>query len=456
MINKLLLLATVVLATAFTSALPLQAQGYRAGIARRDITPEGPIWMAGYGSRDKPSQGVEQPLFAKALALQDPQGKTSVLVTLDLIGITREFGNGIAEQVQQELGIARRNLMIVSSHTHTGPAVFNQLRGMFALDDDNAALVKAYEDRLASEILVAIAQAVSRIEAAELAFAHGHANFAANRRVFTPRGVNFGVNPEGPVDHDVPVLRVQDSGGNIRAIVFGYACHGTTLTGDDYRISGDWPGFAQEYLEQGHPGATAFFVTGCGADANPEPRGKLYYARQHGLNMAGAVTAVLTQPMAAVEDPLSCAFDYAELPLAEPPSRQEFEKRLQDQNRFVRRHAERNIERLDQHGKLVSSYGLPVQVWRFGDDLTLVAIAGEVVVDYALRLKRELGPERLWVAGYANDVPAYIPSARILLEGGYEADHSMIYYDLPTRWAPTVEETLIKKIHELVEQAKTP
>src|SRR6202011_5285882 len=131
-------------------------------------------------------------------------------------------------------------------------------------------------------------EALEKMSPATLSFWRGKASFAANRRVFRPNGVNFGVNPDGVVDQEVPVLRV-DVDGKVKAIVFGYACHCTTLEGNHYRLGGDWAGYAQEYLERANPGAMALFVTGCGADANPEPRGKLEFARQHGLEMAGVV-----------------------------------------------------------------------------------------------------------------------------------------------------------------------
>jgi hypothetical protein len=158
--------------------------------------------------------------------------------------------------------------------------------------------------------------------------------------------------------------------------------------------------------------------------------------------------------MAPVTGALRAAFDHVQLPLADPPPRDEFVKRLSDRNEFVRRHAQRQLDVLDRNEPLMRSYPCPVQAWRFGEDLTLIAIGGEVVVDFVLRLKRELGAEKLWVAGYANDVFAYVPSVRILTEGGYEAEYNLIYYGLPARFAPAVEDTLVRSIHEIVGRTK--
>jgi hypothetical protein len=432
---------------------PAEAQDYRVGVARADVTPGEPIWLSGYGNRNKPSEGIDSRLFAKSLAIEDSGGRRHILMTVDLIGFPAEFTEEIAGAIKAKHGIDRDRFMLVASHTHTGPVIYNSLGGMFDLKGRDAEVVESYAKTLGKRLTALADQSLSNLQPAKFSFAHGRATFAANRRVFRSNGVQFGVNPDGLTDHDVTVLRIDSMEGKPLAIVFGYACHCTTLGGDHYRVGGDWSGYAQEYLETAHPGATAMFVTGCGADANPEPRGKLEFARQHGLHLAGAVSAVVSRPMTPVTGSIGAAFDRVDLPFADAPSREEFAKRLNDRSEFIRRHAQRQIDALDRNEALRKIYPCPVQVWQFGKDLTLVAIGGEVVVDYVLRLKRELGSDKLWVAAYANDVFAYVPSMRILTEGGYEADFNLIYYGLPTRFAHAVEETLVRSIHELIQRA---
>ncbi|HVN77649.1 MAG TPA: neutral/alkaline non-lysosomal ceramidase N-terminal domain-containing protein [Terriglobia bacterium] len=425
---------------------------FRAGTGKREITPTDPIYLSGYASRTKPSEGVEQPIYARALVLGDSKGQTSVLVSVELVGVTRDFSETIASRLKTKWGIDRASFLIVASHTHCGPAVQGNLPGLLSLSEKDAAVIKRHTDKMAEQVFSAVEDAMGKLEPVRLFMGHGQAGFAVNRRIFTSNGVDFGANPEGPVDREVPVLRVDSLKGEVRAIVFGYACHATTLGGDFYRVSGDWPGTAMKNLEAVYPEATAFFLTGCGGDANPQPRGKLADVAEHGLEMAGAVAGVLSRPMTEVTAPLKTAFDQAQLQLDPPPSREIFAERLNNQDVYVRRHAQRNLDRLDRGEGLPRGYNAPVQVWRFDKELTLVAMSGEVVVDYALRLKRELGQERLWVAGYSNDVFAYIPSSRILLEGGYEAEASMLYYDFPSRWAMSTEDTLVQKVRELVAQ----
>lgn len=430
------------------------AQDYQVGVSRADITPDGPIWMSGYGNRNKPSEGVDQQLSVKALAIQEGKGPPLLLITADIIGFPGSVSDEIAGRIRKELNIPRENLMLVASHTHTGPVLAGNLLGMFDLKDKDLEAVKAHTQKLQEKCFAVAAEAVKELRPAQLSFARGKATFAINRRVFRPGGVGFGANPTGVVDHEVPVLRIDNPDGTVRAILFGYACHGTTLGGDHYRIGGDWMGYAQEFLERAHPGATALFVTGFGADANPEPRGKLDFARQHGLELAGAVTQALKGPRTRISGPLKAAFDRAELPFALPPSREEFEKRLNEKDRFRVRHARRQLEILDRDGKLPQSHPCPVQAWQLGNDLTWIALGGEVVVDYAFRLKRDIKTPNLWLTGYANDVFAYVPSVRILIEGGYEADYNLIYYGLPTRFSNDVEEVLVKKVQEVVKRVQ--
>jgi hypothetical protein len=276
--------------------------------------------------------------------------------------------------------------------------------------------------------------------------------FAANRRVLrNGRWVNFGVNPNGPVDPSLPVLRATDASGRVRAVLFGYACHCTTLGGEFNQICAEWAGFACDEIERQSPGSVALAIIGCGADANPEPRRNLADARQHGHAAAQEVDRLVksSAALSPLSGRIACRFRQLELPLEPPPGRallEERAKRIGAQGLLART----LIARLDRGEPLPATVPYRVQTWCFGDDLAMVFLAGEVVVDYALRLKWEIDPDRLWTVAYSNDVPCYIPSRRILSEGGYEADQSMVYYGHPSRFAPEVEDRIIQAVHDLL------
>lgn len=442
---KAILQITIVLAVTGAAF----AQDFRAGFGRADITPEKPIRLAGYASRSKPSEGVEQRIHVKALALQDAGGAATLIVTADTIGTPRWFNDRLAERVERELKVPRAHFLFACSHSHSTPVIAGCLEDMYGLQGEELETVKAYTDFFLQKSFEAAQAALKNLEPVKLSLGHGNAAFAANRRAFGPRGVGFGVNPTGVMDHDVPVIRVEGNGGALKGVLLGYACHCTT-PGADYKVCGDWAGFAQEYLELTYPGATAMVVIGCGADQNPNPRNNHLFCRQHGLALAGAVARVLNEPMKPLRGPVRAAFDRVELALDKLPPKEEFARKAADPNPSIARFGKRILGLLERGEQPMTSYPCPVQVLRFGNDFTLVALGGEVVVDYSHRLRRELPGDHVWVAGYCNDVFAYVPSMRILTEGGYEAEFNLIYYGIPARFAPSVEDTLVKKAVEMV------
>ena len=434
---------------AFISHVTLaSAQEFQAGVGRADITPTEPIRLAGYAGRNKPHESIDQPICTKALALRDSAGAITLIVTADTIGVPRSFNDELAARIERELKVPRERFLFANSHSHSTPVIHGALTAMYSLEEKEARAVEAYTKFFLQKSFEAAQAAVKDLQPAKLAFGRSKAFVAGNRRQFTPTGVRIGLNPEGLVDNDVPVLRIDRADGSLKAVVFGYACHCTT-PGATYEVSGDWAGYAQAHVEQTYAGATALFITGCGADANPQPRGSMLLARAHGLQLAGAVARALTEPMRPVAGPIHAAFDRAELPLEKTPGKDYYEAKLKEKAPTTQRYAQRHLDMLARGEALMTSYPAPLQVLRFGDAFTLVAISGETCVDYSFRLRRELPDERLWVAGYCNDVFAYVPSARVLIEGGYEADSSLIYYNFPTRFAPAVEDTLVGKVLEL-------
>ena len=436
---------------------------WKAGFAKVKITPHGSLWMAGYAARTHASQGTLLSLHAKALALEDESGHRAVLVTTDLLGLPRDVSEEIASRVQQKYGLDRDQLLLNSSHTHSGPVLGTMLsvayEGKHGINAEQWEAVKVYTQFLEGQIVKVVGEALHNLQPATLSLGHGEAGFAVNRRVRTAAGYVGGVNPQGPVDHDVPVLVVRNQHGKILGIVFGYACHNTTIGSDYYKFSGDYAGFAQLSLEKHYRGAVAIFVQGCGADANPYPRWSkgqsgVEFARQHGEELAQAVKNVTDGSLQPIGGLLKTAFKVFPVRFAGPPTRADYEKHLNSDDIYVRKHAEEMLKIIDRDGHVPSSYPYSLEVWQFGSGLTFVALAGEVVVDYDLRLKKEFGSDNLWVAGYSNDVFAYIPSERILKEGGYEGGGAMIYYGQPGPFAPGIEGTIIGEVHELIESLR--
>lgn len=411
------------------------------------------MWMAGYGSRDHPATGFLNDLWAKVLVLEDAKGSRVVIITLDLVGIGPDVVDPVTAELESKYDLPRANVAICCSHTHSGPVVGVNLRTLHRdqMDETQKQRIECYAENLKTAMVELVGRAIDQLVPSQLAFGQGTATFAANRRNNKEADVP-GLRAEGklvgPFDHDVPVLAITDGSGKLTAILFGYACHATVLSGYDW--SSDYPGFAQSELEKAHPGCTALFFAGCGADQNPLPRRKVELARQYGRQLAAAVDAVLKEKMEPIAPGLQIGWTEIPLEFAHVPSREEVEKDAQSSNRYVAARAKLYLEWLDAGKEIPATYLYPIQVWRLGRELAFITLGGEVVVDYALRLKGEYGPEKTWVAGYANDVMAYIPSRRVLAEGGYEGGGAMVYYSLPSPWAPAVEAKIVEAVRAVM------
>lgn len=434
------------------------ADGWKAGAAKVNITPTSPMWMAGYGARDRPAEGALTDLWAKSLALEDADGDRAVLVTMDLVGIDRDLSQDVCQQISDRFGIPRERIVLSTSHTHCGPVVGKNLGPIHYLivDSTQQQRIREYSNELERKLVEVAGEAIAKLAPSQLSWGSGTATYAVNRRNNQEAKVvelRENGSLQGPVDHDVPVLAVHNEAGQLTAVAFGYACHATVLS--FYQWCGDHPGFAQAELEENHPGCIALFWAGCGADQNPLPRRTIELAKHYGERLAVAVDEVLlTSQLKQVQPQLAASYREIELPLDQLPSREQIEAEAKSDNRFFAARGKLLLEELEKVGKLDETYPYPISVWNLGEDLQFISLGGEVVVDYALRLKSELKGKRTWVAGYAHDVMAYIPSRRVLHEGGYEGGGAMVYYGLPGVWSPEVEERIVAAVHEVVKSVK--
>lgn len=421
------------------------AAGWKAGAASVVVTPETSMWMAGYAARNRPSEGTAQDLYVKALAVEDADGARLVIVTCDLIGIPRALRDALEVRVKAEYSLPPEGLLLNASHTHCGPELRASKASIYGLGADRVAQAREYLQELEDKIVGVIGAALDGLEPASLEYCHARCGFAMNRRLPEDGSFRNSPNPEGPVDHSVPVLVVRDADNQVRTLLFGYACHNTTL--GFYQFCGDYAGYAQEDLEADHPGVTAMFMAGCGGDQNPYPRGELEQAQQHGRALANSVTAALQTPQHPLRGRMRTDLEHVTLEFAPPAGREELERQAASSNQYERRHAELLLQELDETGTIRTEYDYLVQAVRLGDQLLLVALAGETVVDYSLRLKQELDAPFVWIAGYSNDVFGYVPTLRVLREGGYEGGGAFRYTAFPGPFAESVEERIVETVH---------
>ncbi|QDV67318.1 Neutral/alkaline non-lysosomal ceramidase [Rosistilla carotiformis] len=438
--------------------LPLtaSAQPWQAGSARISITPDEPIWMAGYGGRDHPAEGKLTDLWAKSLVLQDAAGHTAVLITLDLVGIHRDTATKICDQIGKKHNLSRDQIAINCSHTHTGPAVGANLGPLHYVQvpEEQKQQLDDYEQQLIEKIVSIVDSSFESLQPSWLTWGNGRCSVAVNRRDNVQNDVpalRVQGKLNGPSDHDVPVLLVRDADQKLRTVVFGYACHATVL--GIYQWSGDYPGYAQIEVEERYPEAIAMFWAGCGADQNPLPRRTIELAQQYGKRLGTAVAEVIEGFVHPVASSLQTSYTELDLPLVDVPTVEEvIQTRETTTNKFERGRAEYILGRLGDAKTLDETYPYPVASWKIGDDIRMVFLGGEVVVDYALRLKStaagtpEDSASMIWVAGYSNDVMAYIPSRRVLNEGGYEGGGSNVYYGIPGLWSEKIENMIAGEV----------
>jgi putative membrane-bound dehydrogenase-like protein len=416
-----------------TPAADTRPDTHVVGVARIDITPKYPIRLSGFGFRRAESEGVTQRIWARALAIG--QDDPAVLVAVDNLGVPATLVEELARRLASK-GVQRDRLAVTATHTHTAPMLSGVCPTLFGMpipkehQEHIDRYTREFTDNLEKVALAALADR----RPARLSWGIGKVSFAVNRRT---RG--------GPVDHDLPVLVVRAPEGNVRAVWVNYACHCVTLSHN--KISGDWAGYAGQAIEDDHKGAIALVSIGCGADSNPSSGvtgDKVEIASRQGMEVAREVKRLLGGYLAPVTGPLTAAATRLDLPLADLPTKEQWEK-LAVRKDAIGHHARVQLDRLGADQKLRTAIDYRVVTWSFGS-LGIVFLPGEVVVDYALRLKKELDGQRLWINAYSNDAPCYIPSERVLKEGGYEGGGAMIYYDVPAPFRPGLEQKIVAAV----------
>ncbi len=412
------------------------------GVAKVDITPTHPVRLTGYGNRREEFEEVAQAIWAKALAFGVGENgeDAAVLITVDNCGIPASMRTELAERLREKAGLQANRLAICFSHTHTAPCLKGALVNIFSSDvpPEHQSNIDRYSRQLIDQLEEVALAALEDRKPARLSLAVGSAGFARNRRVL------WG----GSVDHSLPVLFVHSPEGELRAVFANYACHATTLSYN--KVHGDWPGTAMVAIERDHPGAVSLIGIGCGADMNPVPRGTEEITEQHGEEIAAEVARLLKTERRVIRGPLISQVKDLALPLAPLPSREDLKLQAASKRQNIAYAAKRNLERLDRGDALAKEVPYQVQSWTFGKDLAMVFLPGEVTVDYQLRLKMEFDHERLWVNAYANDAPCYIPSRKVLAEGGYEGESAMVYYDQPAKFAPGAEDLIVAAVHNIL------
>jgi hypothetical protein len=431
---------------------------WKAGTASEIVTPDEPLWLAGYAVRTEPAKGKISDLVASALALEDDTGGRLVIASIDLIAITKIIADRVYAEVERQIGLPRERLVLAATHTHYAPEFRPDKALFFKIPPPYAAKIEPTAKRMAEALVRVIVAAAKNLVPVRLFGSRATATFAHNRR---REGVKGGTpSKEDTLDHDVNVLDiVHEETGLRKAIVFGYACHNTTIDPQDLRYCADWAGFAKTELQRINDREAALFVAGCGADQNPEPRGTVELSKRYGAELAGAVQkSIISNDRIEITGSVRAAIEDVPLTM-QPVLREELEAwsaANDDPPKKVK--ANYLLEQLDRGEKLITEYAAPVQAIRLGEQLLWIILSGEPVVDWAIQCKRGFSPlaSIVWVSGYCNDMYGYVPTRRIQREGGYEGGRANLWSWLPSPWTDDVEQRVTDAIGRVVKKVVEP
>ncbi len=409
MLCRRLIISLFVLAVAASLHNAVAGQ-FRASVVKIDVTPEKPQWLLGYNPRQ--STGVHDRLYHRIVAMDD--GRTQFfLVSTDICLYSPSLYDGVTKELEKETGIKPLQVWWTVTHTHSAPeigppglpAVFMGER--YEHDHDTA-----YTTQATKALIAAIKKARAKLEPARLGVGWGFARANINRRARDEEGPTFlGLNPDGPVDRQIGLIRLEKADGKLLALITNYAMHGTVLGGENTKISGDAPGVVAEYVEQ-KLRAPMLYING--AAGNIAPIYTVYPDFESGH---------LSQFRVLLGDPILDANAHLGLTTAQ------VELRLGE--RIVETPRKGGIGWAPDLGNYLrtTSTGatmirLPVRFLRINNDIAVWAAPLELFCEIAIDVRNQSPFPFTFYFGYCNGWLGYLPTKAEFARGGYEPEVS--------------------------------
>jgi 6-phosphogluconolactonase/glucosamine-6-phosphate isomerase/deaminase len=423
----------------------------RLGVAKVDITPARSLPLAGFVHRQGDSAGVVHPLYARVFFFEGEDGRMkrrALLVSADLLWWGEDQARKLCERVREIWGIRESSVVFHATHTHSGPQTSTRFSSFLGKPD------QLYLQELEAKVLDGIGRAARDLESVTVERGQGECHIGINRRRRVGTEIRMAPNERGPVDPEVIVVRFRTPARRTKAILVHYACHPTT-TGDNL-ISSEFPGVAMRRVEDElGDGVLAAYLQGCCGDIRPALiregefyRGSDAEVRELGDALAGEVLDVMDFPMRLLSDgDLVGLSSRVMLPFQRLPRLDNL--RVSSSQPDATGEWSRLL--LSEPDRIAPHVPLEMTLLDIADGLTLLAANGELVVEYGLFVKRRFGGCLLPVP-YSNGMIGYIPTARQVEEGGYEAEESTIYFGLPSPFACAVETIVRDGVTKLVEE----
>ncbi|SDO37858.1 hypothetical protein SAMN04487897_11319 [Paenibacillus sp. yr247] len=432
-------------------------------LSKEDITPDRPVFLAGYGDRNRKSEGVLDPIYAQVVLLKS--NKTLLILTFDFLGGDRSFVTGMKNELKRNFGFQEDDILINFSHTHSSIFVTGEdpdlRRGNYSIDQEKWPETKEdvnftedirYFLFIKNKVVQMVLSGMKQWIEGTVQLFRGTSNLALNRRLVTAEGTKFAPNYNGEFDNDLLVLQLSDTNHTKRGILFFYACH--PVCRNSYQISSDYVGITRVEIENYFPESIAIFIQGCAAELRPRKSacGDIFKKltedeiQEIGSGFANEIVGLLNNDNGVIINGdfrtklVDVQLQTTEMSLAE------IESILTDPTKGeARKRAARRMIRAIREGTEKRSIQHYIQCWDLDRQTRLIAMEGEVSTEYSLKIKKLFLNKTTIVLGYSNGVSTYIPTAKMALEGGYETE-IVLTHDLRGPLTPDVEQTIFEQI----------
>ena len=386
------------------------AGNLRAAAVEVDITPDTPEWLSGYGARQ--SDGVRDHLYHKIAAIDD--GKTAIyFISTDTCMMSPAYVDKVKQDVQQQLGIAPQNLWWAVTHTHSAPEIGPPGAAAIYLPERYKQASQGesnpqYTEFAEAKLIEGLRMTQQKLEPARLGFGIGFSTANIDRRAMDEDGkVTLGLNPDGPTDRQIGLIRLEGLDGKMIALLANYPIHGTDLGPQNLKISGDVPGVVSQYVES-KLGAPVLFING--AEGNLAPIYSVYPDAESGhldqfrvllgdriLEANRGIAAMssdvtLEQSEAVVETPLRSGLTW-------PTDLEKYARRTPEGATLVR---------------------VPVPFLEINHEVVLWGAPVELFCKIATDLRAQSPFPYTFYFGILNGWLGYLPTADAVHHGGYE------------------------------------
>ena len=428
-----------------------------------DITPPGDCILDGFAARDHAAEGIHDSLYATALVLSR-NGENAAIVGIDLLELIDDQVDTIRRRVKQHYGLRSDRLFLNCSHTHAAPMIRTRFNRNVCPEGGILRPDEEYIERMLDGIVEAVGKACDNLFPARASWGIGETHIGICRRAHDksiykgPAAGYIGIyanipNPHKDIDRTCSVLLITDTGDRPKALLFGAGCHPTTMSHPNYLVSAEYPGAARGILEREFDGALALFIQGIGADVKPARvalddsfrSGTFDDVASVGGELAEDVLAVFDKGLSPLDVGIRSAGMRFPLPFTDTWGEEMFRTYAgKDQSVFRQTWANMWLKKLANGEPVPSSMDLALSILELSPDLRLLGIAGELLTDMGLKIKRNFNENTTLPCGYTNGRIGYIPDSEVLREGGYEATETVLFTNgMPAPWREDIDDTIL-------------